>query len=95
MMENRALKATHEGALTLGDRVLPVAVLEDGTRLITYSSIFTAFGRTKRGKQKDSSRVHYMPAFLNSNNLQPFISPELSAILKPIDYEICTFKQEN
>ncbi len=86
-------QATHEGALTIGENTLPVAVLDDGTRLISYSSVFKAFGRTKRGAQKDSSRVKNMPAFLNSNNLQPFISKELIDVLAPIEYLSLTGKE--
>ena len=39
-MENKEiLKATHEGSLKLGETTLDVAVLEDGTRVITQSEI--------------------------------------------------------
>jgi len=88
------LKATHEGVLIIGNTELPVAVLQDGTRLISYASIFQAFGRTVRGAhQTGKSRVRNMPAFLTSNNLQPFISNELRQVLNPIDYESLSGKE--
>ena len=65
---------------------LSCAVLEDGTRIITYSAVFEAFGRTKRGAQKDESRVHSMPAFLNARNLQEFVDDSLRALLEPLEY---------
>lgn len=80
------LKATHEGTIRLGESELKVAVLEDGTRLINYSAIFKAFGRTKRGSQTDGSRVHNMPAFLNANNLQPFVGADLTKVLEKMEY---------
>ncbi len=86
-MDKQLLKATHEGKIQLGETELTVAVLEDGTRLINYSAIFKAFGRTKRGAQNDGSRVHNMPAFLNANNLQPFVGEDLRMVLEKMDYE--------
>lgn len=81
----KKLKSTHEGKITLGDLVIPCAVLTDGTRVISYSAVFKAFGRTKRGTQ-DDRRVPDMPAFLNANNLQPFVSNDLKGVLDKIDY---------
>jgi len=80
------LKATHEGIINIGETSLKVAVLEDGSRIINYSAIFKAFGRTKRGAQIDGSRVHNMPAFLNANNLQPFVGKDLMSVLNKVDY---------
>lgn len=85
-MDNKILKATHEGKIKLGDKELKVAVLADGTRLINYTAIFTAFGRTKRGAQVDGNRVQNMPAFLNANNLQPFVGDDLRNYLNKVDY---------
>jgi hypothetical protein len=78
-------KATHEGKLTIGDTELPCAVLNDGTRIITYSAVFKAFGRTKRGRGKEI-RVPNMPAFVDSFNLQPFIDENFKGVLQLIDY---------
>lgn len=85
-MENKILKATHQGVLPIGKTSLPCAVLEDSTRVITQSAVFKAFGRTKRGRIKGEVRVPNMPAFIDANNLQPFINQELKEVLTPISY---------
>ena len=82
---SKLLKATHEGKITIGDNDLPCAVLEDGTRVITYSAVFKAFGREKRGRGKDI-RVPNMPAFIDANNLQSFIGEDLRVVLNKVDY---------
>ena len=81
------LKATHQGVLKIGDRELICAVLDDGTRIISKSAIFRAFGRTKRGRKRDDIRVLNMPAFIDANNIQPFIHEDLRGVLKPIEYK--------
>jgi len=85
-MTEKILKATHEGTLKIGDKELAVAVLEDGTRVISRNAIFRAFGRTKRGRKKDEIRVLNMPSFIDANNLQPFIDADLRGGLIPIEY---------
>ena len=68
MSENKKLpKSTHEGKVTLGTTELNVAVLNDGTRIISKTAIFKAFGRTQRGRPKGTERVLNMPAFLDAN----------------------------
>lgn len=83
---SKLLKATHEGKIEIGEKQLNVAVLEDGTRVITQSAVFKAFGRTKRGRMKEDIRVPNMPAFIDANNLQPFINEELKGVLNTIKY---------
>jgi hypothetical protein len=85
-MADKILKATHEGTLKIGDKELAVAVLEDGTRIISRNAIFRAFGRTKRGRKKDEIRVLNMPSFIDAKNLQPFIGADLRGGLIPIKY---------
>jgi P63C domain len=85
--ENKILKATHEGKITIGKNELSVAVLEDGTRIITQSAVFKAFGRTKRGRAKDDLRVLNRPAFVDAKNLQPFIDEALDNVLTTISYK--------
>lgn len=82
----KILKATHEGKITIGQNELSIAVLEDGTRIITQSAVFKAFGRTKRGRALDDVRVLNRPAFVDAKNLQPFIDSDLDAVLKQITY---------
>lgn len=82
----KLLKATHEGKIQIGENELNVAVLEDGTRVITQSAVFKAFGRTKRGRMKDDVRVPNMPAFIDANNVQPYINQDLKDVLNVIVY---------
>ena len=89
------LKATNEGSIKLGETVLKVAVLQEGTRLINYSAIFKAFGRTKRGRAKNEARVLNMPAFLDANNLQPFVGEDLMGVLNKVDYEDLNSKEDS
>lgn len=86
-MTKKLLKATHQGELPIGETILPCAVLADGTRVITKSAVFKAFGRSKRGRNLGEVRVPNMPAFIDANNLQPFIGNDLIEVLKQIDYE--------
>lgn len=85
-MEKKILKATHEGKITIGENELNVAVLENGTRIITQSAIFKAFGRTKRGRALNDLRVLNRPAFIDAKNLQPFIDKGLDSVLNQITY---------
>ncbi len=83
----KTLKSTHEGKFSIGDSELNCAVLEDGTRVITKSAVFKAFGRTKRGRKEGEIRVPNMPAFIDANNLQPFVGEDLKEVLNQIDYK--------
>lgn len=83
----KLLKSTNEGKIQLGENELSVAVLEDGTRIITQSAVFKSFGRTKRGRMKEEIRVPNMPAFIDANNLQPYINEDLRSVLIPIEYK--------
>lgn len=90
-MENETPKATHQGELKLGEGApsLPCAVLEDGTRVLSKSAVFKALGRTKRGRIKGEVRVPDqpdLPAFIDANNLQPFVSEELKSVLIGREY---------
>lgn len=82
MAKNKITKATHEGTLQIGDATLDVAVLEDGTRIITQSAVFKALDRPHRG----NSRVIGIPVFMDAQNLQPFIGNDLRGVISKIDY---------
>ena len=41
--------STHQGTLQIGETTLRAYVLENGARLISQSSIYRAFGRSKSG----------------------------------------------
>ena len=70
VMSEKILKSLADGVLKIGDTELDVAVLEDGTRMITQTAVFRALGRDPRG----NSRIDQIPAFMDAKNLQSLIS---------------------
>jgi len=66
-------KATHSGDLTIGDTTISCAVLEDGRRLITETSMFEILDRKRFGR----SSTEQLPRFLAANNLKPLITNDL------------------
>lgn len=85
-MKEEQLRAINEGNLTLGNITLNVAVLNDGTRVISQSAIFKAFGRKRRGRSKNEIRVPNMPPFMDAGNIQPYVDEELKSVLNKINY---------
>jgi hypothetical protein len=94
---SRLLEATHEGTVRITEDVmLPCAVLEDGTRVLTQSQFVRAIGRT--GNVKKSmvylpERGIEVPVFLSASNLQPFITPKLLDAAKPIPFRTLRNKE--
>ncbi len=86
MSDKKLIKAINDGKLKIGESELNVAVLVDGTRIISRNAIFRAFGRTKRGRAKNEVRVLNMPSFIDAKNLQPFVGEDLKGVLKQIDF---------
>lgn len=78
----------YTGNLPIGDIDLECAVLEDGTRILTASSIFFAFDRTRKGIN-DRLEINgvKLPPFLATKNLEPYLSPELLELATPIQYK--------
>ncbi len=85
---NKLLKATHEGQLKILDKILPCAVLEDGTRIISSSAIYLAFDRTPRGSARGGVKTHLrkLPSFMDANNLQPYIEQGMQDLAHHIIY---------
>lgn len=86
---SKAPKATHIGDLHIGEMVIPCAVLEDGTRVLTQSGFMRALGRARQAKGRDyyDSDVN-MPAFLTAKNLKPFISEDLQVTSSQIEFRL-------
>lgn len=84
----KTLRATHEGTVDIAGFLIPCAVLEDGTRVLSRIEFIRTIGRTgkaKGGRKYDEeSRI---PVFLTASNLKPFISSELLEDSKVIPYE--------
>lgn len=81
-------QATHAGELVIGDTAIACAVLDDPahTRVISRNAIFRAFGRSKRGRAKDETRVPNMPSFIDARNLQPLVSKYIEGGPKLVAY---------
>lgn len=89
MPENKLLKATHPGELIIGDLILPCAVLEDGTRVLSERGVSKSLGKKRGGAdyRRRENGGDYLPIYLSSKNLKPFISEELMVAVKdPIIY---------
>ena len=85
-------KAMWPGTLPIGDVELDCAVLDDGRRVLTATSVFKAFGRKRRGNrdrdpfiETDDGRIQ-LPPFIASKALIPFIDNELIGRIQPIKY---------
>lgn len=88
-MADKVLKATHDGELPIGDLVLPCAVLEDGTRVLSERGVTRALGKTRGGAdyRRRENGGAYLPVYLSLKSLKPFISDELAvAIKEPLRY---------
>lgn len=79
-------KTTHDGALNIGDLIIPCAVLEDGTRVLTQRGMLRALGRNERasGKKGREGDAGMLPDFMRSKAINPYISEELSLAATPI-----------
>lgn len=78
-MAKKLPKATHDGALKIGDVKIPCFVLEDGTRVISGRSLTKSIGMKGRGQGAARITAH--------KALKPHISDELAlAIDKPIRF---------
>jgi hypothetical protein len=87
------LRATHEGSLKIGDLQLQCAVLEDGKRVLSESSVLKAFGMTYSGSSSRAAQLGEgspgrLPVFLAAGSLRPFIGNDLMNLLtQPIMYK--------
>jgi len=87
-MEEKILKATHDGTLQLdlGRLKLPCAVLEDGTRVLSQGGFLKTIGRSRTPKGGTGATVAQIPTFLAANNLKPFIDNDLLLSTKPLKF---------
>ena len=81
VLKEKEKMATHEGTLTIGETDFSVAVLKDGTRLLTGRSILAMMDRPYKGQYQDE-----YPAFVRAKNLEPYITDEIKAMLEPIPF---------
>src|SRR6185312_10109775 len=84
--------ASFTGDLKIGDTIIPCAVLDDGTRVVTENGLTNALlgsrsGASKRLKRASVEQGAPLPLFIAPGNLKPFITKELlDGPLKPITY---------
>ena len=87
MSDNKALKViagAPDKPLIIGDIEIPCYVLEDETRVLTQSGMFTGLGLARRGLVPTDSGAP-LPRFAASKAISPFISSDLlSGLTKPI-----------
>lgn len=80
-------KAKYWGILPIGDMQLDCVVLDNGARILTATSVFTAFGRARKGM---NSRLEIdgtkLPPFLAAKNLEPFINQIVIDRTKQVKY---------
>lgn len=78
-------KATHSGEIIIGEVKISCAVLDNGKRVITQTSMNASLGRSgKRGSTHDPETALILPNFLSPDNLKPFINPDLIVLSNPI-----------
>lgn len=69
-------KILYSGKVTIGNKELSCAVLDDETRILTNTAIFQAFDRPRKGKPSEEYRLKNVPAFIAANNLKKYIDIE-------------------
>lgn len=89
-MNDKKLKATHQGDLDLNGFNISSAVLQDGTRVLVNRSLATAFGLKGSGhywQKRKEEKGAMLPEYLSAKYLQPFINDEMAErFSKPIPY---------
>ena len=75
-VDEKLPKVMYSGKVKIGEKELSCAVLDDETRILTNTAIFQAFDRPRKGKASESYRLQNVPAFINANNLKPYIEKE-------------------
>ncbi|EDQ2392377.1 TPA: P63C domain-containing protein [Salmonella enterica] len=78
--------AKFEGILYINETALEVAVLDNGKRIISQSSVFKALGRPSRGARAILDGKIILPAFMDAANLVPYINQELMGVINRVRY---------
>jgi hypothetical protein len=78
-------RATHAGEITLGNTVIPCAVLDDGTRVLTQKEFMNALGRSNPMGVREGGNEH-IPAILRGKAIKSFISKDLLETSRPIPF---------
>lgn len=81
----KAISGSEERPLRIGDAAIECYVLEDGTRVLTQTSMNLALGRSQRTNVKPSDDKT-LPPILRAQALQPFITEDLRAVAQPVRF---------
>lgn len=81
-IKNNLPSAQFEGVLKINDTELEVAVLNNGKRIISQSSVFKALGRPSRGVRATIDGEIKLPAFMDAANLLPYLNHDLMEAIK-------------
>ena len=98
--EKKMPKAMYRGKLPIGNLELDCYVLDDETRILSATSIFTSFGRSRSGLSREKTeRVmsilnqnipnhgwSQIPPFLGSKGIISLINTDDLAVLRPIEF---------
>jgi hypothetical protein len=79
-------KATHTGAITIGDATIPCAVLSDNTRLLTQQGFLEALGRSSKPKGRSQQATDGLPPFLATKSLNSLITNEIRLSTVPVAF---------
>lgn len=80
-------KALYRGTLPIGGVELDCAVLDDGTRILTATAVFDAFGRSRKGmNERLEIEGTRLPPFLAAKNLKDHIDQSVIDRTKLITY---------
>jgi hypothetical protein len=79
-------KALYRGVLPIGEIELACAVLDNGERILSASSVFTAFGRPRRANSRLEIDGIRIPAFMDAKGLEPYIKQDVMDRIIPIKY---------
>lgn len=83
---HKILKALYRGHLPIADVELECAVLDDGKRVLSATSVFTAFDRPRRANSRLEIDGIKVPAFMDASNLKPYITQNVIERIKPVKY---------
>jgi hypothetical protein len=86
-----ARQATHAGEIKIGEIIIPCAVLDDETRVLSETGLVNSLGLYRSGavhvRARDAGDGAHLPLFIAHKNLKPFVDNELSSVLsQPIWY---------
>ena len=78
-------KATHEGILQIGDKMISCAVLENGLRVLSQAEFLEALGRHRKANVRNEGEER-IPPILQGKAIKPFISNDIIEKSQPFAF---------